>query len=65
MYLPPYSPELNPIEQFWALVQGKMRRHRLKNEENLSQRIAASVIFMAFCRHSKRQIIDCYDKTKF
>lgn len=20
MYLPPYSPELNPIEQFWALV---------------------------------------------
>ncbi|KAG1046643.1 hypothetical protein G6F43_010879 [Rhizopus delemar] len=23
MYLTPYSPELNPIEQFWALVKGK------------------------------------------
>lgn len=40
MYLPPYSPELNPIEQFWALVKGKMKRHRLINEENPSQRIA-------------------------
>lgn len=26
MYLPPYSPELNPIEQFWAIVKGKMKR---------------------------------------
>lgn len=34
--LSPYSSELNPMEQFWTLVQGKMRRHRLKNEENLS-----------------------------
>lgn len=40
MYLPPYSPELNPIEQFWATVKGKMKRHRLLSEENLSQRIA-------------------------
>lgn len=48
MYLPPYSPELNPIKQFWALAQGKMRRYRLKNEENLPQRIAALVIFMTF-----------------
>ncbi|KAG1140431.1 hypothetical protein G6F37_010678 [Rhizopus arrhizus] len=38
MYLPPppYSPELNPIEQFWALVKGKMKRHRLMKEETLS-----------------------------
>ncbi|KAG0848086.1 hypothetical protein G6F17_011958 [Rhizopus arrhizus] len=26
VYLPPYSPELNPIEQFWALVKRKIRR---------------------------------------
>ncbi|CEP16735.1 hypothetical protein [Parasitella parasitica] len=26
MYLPPYSPELNPIEQFWAKVKGKMKK---------------------------------------
>jgi hypothetical protein len=29
IYLPLYSPELNPIEQFWAIVKGKMKRHRL------------------------------------
>jgi hypothetical protein len=23
VYLPPYSPELNPIEQFWAIVKNK------------------------------------------
>ncbi|KAG0857857.1 hypothetical protein G6F26_001914 [Rhizopus arrhizus] len=34
MYLPPYSPELNPIEQFWASVKGKMTK-----EETLSSRI--------------------------
>ena len=26
VYLPPYSPELNPIEQFWSVVKGKLRR---------------------------------------
>lgn len=69
MYLPPYSPELNPIEQFWALVKGKMKRHRLTDKENLSQRIAdacENVLvsdLQGFCRHSKRQIINCYNKT--
>jgi transposase len=71
MYLSPYSPELNPIEQFWALVKGKMKRHRLMNEENLSQRIADAcndVRFsdlQGFSRHSKEQIINCYNKTSF
>jgi hypothetical protein len=40
MYFPHYSPELNLIEQFWALVKGKMKLRGLMNEENLSQRIA-------------------------
>jgi transposase len=71
MYLPPYSPELNPIEQFWALVKGKMKRHRLMIEENLSQRIAEARNNVRFSDlkgiygHSKRQIINCYNKTKF
>jgi transposase len=71
MYFPRYSPELNPIEQFWALVKGKMKRHRLMNEENLSQRItdACNNVHLSdlqgFCRHSKRQNINCYNKTNF
>lgn len=71
MYLPPYLPELNPIEQFWAIVKGKMKRDRLMNEENLSSRIgdACNDVLIsglyAFCNHSKRQIINCYNKTPF
>ncbi|KAG1166064.1 hypothetical protein G6F36_013086 [Rhizopus arrhizus] len=40
MHLPPYSPELNLIEQFWALVKRKLKRGRMLAEENLSSRIA-------------------------
>jgi transposase len=71
MHLPPYSPELNQTEQFWALVKGKMKRHRLMNEENLSQRIADACNNVrlsdlhGFCRYSKRQIINCYNKSNF
>lgn len=28
VHLPPYSPELNPIELFWALVKRKVRRNK-------------------------------------
>ncbi|KAI9255924.1 hypothetical protein EDC94DRAFT_565925 [Helicostylum pulchrum] len=49
----------DPIEQYWALVKGKRKRHRLMNEENLSQRIADAcnnALFsdlQGFYRHSK------------
>jgi hypothetical protein len=36
MHLPPYSPELNPIEQFWALVKRKLKRDRMMSEEVVS-----------------------------
>ena len=39
MYLPLYSPELNPIEQFWDSVKGKMKRQHLMKEVILSSRI--------------------------
>lgn len=40
VYLPPYLPELNPIEQFWALVKHKVRREKLKDTETLQEKIA-------------------------
>ncbi|KAI9031955.1 hypothetical protein CLU79DRAFT_693845, partial [Phycomyces nitens] len=61
--------ELSPIEQFWAIVKGKMKRDRLMNEENLSSRItdACNDILISdlsgFCNHSKRQIVNFYIKT--
>ncbi|EIE91689.1 hypothetical protein RO3G_16400 [Rhizopus delemar RA 99-880] len=42
MYLPPYSPELNPIEQFWSLANGKMKHNSFMKEEALSSRIGGA-----------------------
>ncbi|CEG75676.1 hypothetical protein RMATCC62417_10683 [Rhizopus microsporus] len=42
IYLPPYSPELNPIEQFWLVVKSHVRRDELKSEDGLSDRIAVA-----------------------
>jgi transposase len=39
VYLPVYSPELNPIEQFWSICKSKFKREGLLQEEILSSRI--------------------------
>lgn len=38
LFLPPYSPDLNPIEKFWAWFKAKIR-NLIKNFPNLSQAI--------------------------
>lgn len=69
MHLPPYSPELNPIEQFWALVKRRLKRDRMMSEENLSSRIADACNqvlisdLYGFANHSKHQIRNCFNKT--
>lgn len=56
VYLPPYSPELNAVEQYWANVKGKMNRSRMDlSEENLSSIISNTVPvsnLFNFCAHS-------------
>lgn len=53
MHLPPYSPELSPIEQFWAIIKGKIKRDRLMTEKiylvelQMPVTMCSSVIFMA------------------
>ncbi|KAG1222336.1 hypothetical protein G6F35_005370 [Rhizopus arrhizus] len=42
VYLPPYSPFLNPIELFWSKVKGGIRRDCLNANDNLSTRIIES-----------------------
>ncbi|KAG1139595.1 hypothetical protein G6F37_009643 [Rhizopus arrhizus] len=39
VFLPPYSPKLNPIEQFWALVKRKVRCEKLQDTKILQDRI--------------------------
>lgn len=36
----PYSPELNPIEQFWYVVKNKVKRGAFSDDEDLKTRIA-------------------------
>ncbi|KAG1050515.1 hypothetical protein G6F43_007222 [Rhizopus delemar] len=38
VYLPTYSPELNPKEQFWAVAKSKVKRHRFLQEDTLSKK---------------------------
>lgn len=40
IYLPPYSPELHPIEQFWVIVKNKVNRSQFEATEDLATRIA-------------------------
>lgn len=67
-FLPSYSPTLNRIEQFWAIVKGKMKRNHMLTKENLSSRIADSSnsvpisALYGFCSHSKCQINNYYTK---
>ena len=39
VYLPPYSPDLNPIEHVWANLKSLLRKHSLR-EKDLSKAIA-------------------------
>jgi transposase len=43
LYLPPYSPFLNPIEEFWSKVKAGVRRNALTADDQLSDRICEAV----------------------
>lgn len=45
VYLPSHSPELNLIEQSWALMKGKAKRHELQHTETFEQSIVDTVKF--------------------
>ncbi|KAG2214756.1 hypothetical protein INT45_001352 [Circinella minor] len=68
VYLPPYSPELNPIEQFWAIVKGKVRRSQFGNTEDLKTRISEACDQVPrnhlrnFAQHSVKVFEDCLNE---
>ena len=67
-YLPPYSPELNPIEQFWSVANSKMKRQRFLQQETLTTRIreACNKVrpsdFIGFVSYSHRCLEKCRRK---
>jgi transposase len=42
-YLPPYSPDLNPIEQVWAKVKGLLRKAEARTTEALWEAIGQAL----------------------
>ena len=40
LFLPPYSPDLNPIENYWAILKGKLRKI-VANFQNLFDALTA------------------------
>lgn len=65
IYLPPCSPELNSIEQFWSVCKSKFKREKLLEEETLIMRIreACNRVLHSdlegFCRYSENKFDDC------
>ena len=68
VYLPTYCPELNPIEQFWAVAKSKVKRHRFLQEDTLSKRITEACNsvekshFRGFVSHSYNCLDKCRNK---
>ncbi|KAG1503159.1 hypothetical protein G6F52_012303 [Rhizopus delemar] len=70
VYLPPYSPELNPIEQFWSVVKSKVKRNKFLEKESLMTRISEACDslhfsdFKGFVSHSAKCFRRCLNKER-
>ena len=59
LYLPPYSPDLNPIEKAWAKLKQLLRAAKARTKEALDQAIAVALKLIsadnakAWFRHCK------------
>ena len=53
LYLPPYSPDLNPIEKMWSKVKAILRCWKIRTPEALSDAIrkALDLISVQDCQH--------------
>jgi hypothetical protein len=48
VYLPSYSPELNPIEYFWSVAKSKLKRENVNSSVLHDERIAGIKVFSFF-----------------
>jgi transposase len=57
VFLPPYSPDMNPIEMFWAWLKATIRRQRPRTTSALNRCIAAAMDTLPpeFCRNWFRE----------
>jgi len=43
LYLPPYSPDLNPIEKAWSKIKQYLRSTRARSKEDLDRAITEAL----------------------
>lgn len=43
LYLPPYSPDLNPIEKMWSKIKALLRGAKARTQESLQESVAAAL----------------------
>lgn len=65
VYLPPYSPELNPIENFWSVIKNKVKRSTFDETSDLITRVTEACNSVppkhlrAFVQHSADTFEKC------
>jgi transposase len=66
VYPPPYSPELNPIEQFRSIIKAKVRRTKLTDLETLTTRIieASESVPIVHLENIIQHLVHQFDKCK-
>ena len=64
IYLPPYSPELNPIENFWSTMKSYVKRMKFNGTDDLKIRVADASNEMrpSTLRNISRQNVNMFDK---
>jgi transposase len=60
LFLPPYSPDLNPIEKFWANFK-QMVRANLEKIQNLAKAIDSS--FLTILETNEKSNLKCYNRS--
>jgi transposase len=65
LYLPPYSPFLNPIEEFWSKVKAGVRRNALTTSDPLCDSICESVqlVTQADCQAWIRHAVSYFSQS--
>ncbi|EEQ40196.1 hypothetical protein CLUG_04324 [Clavispora lusitaniae ATCC 42720] len=71
VFLPPYSPCLNAMEEFWAVCKSKVKKAKVEKKEGLNLAVCESVnsisieSYEGFCRHAGKYIEYCLDRQSF
>ncbi|KAF8576354.1 hypothetical protein K439DRAFT_1284357, partial [Ramaria rubella] len=58
LYLPPYSPDLNPIEESFSVVKAWLRRHKF----DVQNSVDAIAVLQEACKHVTAEMARAFFK---